>query len=102
MATHSSILARKIPWTEEPGNLQTMGRKGLDRTEHGFPAGSVGKESACNSGDPGLMPGSGRSPAGGDGNSLQYSCLKNSMDREAWRATVHRIAKSRKQQVSNT
>ena len=77
MATHSSILAWKIPWTEEPGNLQTMGRKGLDRTEHGFPAGSVGKESACNSGDPGLMPGSGRSPAGGDGNSLQYSCLKN-------------------------
>ena len=95
MATHSSILAWKIPWTEEPGSLQTMGCKELDRTEHGFPAGSVGKESACNSGDPGLIPGSGRSPAGGDGNSLQYSCLKNSTDRGAWWATVHGIAKSR-------
>ena len=102
MATHSSILFWRIPWTEEPGNLQTMGHKELDRADHGFLAGSIGKESACNSGDPGLLPGSGRSPAGGDGNSLQYSCLKNSTDREAWWATVHGIAKSRTQQVSNT
>ena len=100
MATHSSSLAWKIPWTEEPGSLQTMGCKELDRTEHGFPAGSVGKESACNSGDPGLIPGSGRSPAGGDGNSLQYSCLKNSTDRGAWWATVPGIAKSQTQQVT--
>ena len=44
--------------------------------------------------DAGLIPGSGRSPGGGHGNPLQYSCLENSMDREAWRATIHRVAKS--------
>ena len=44
--------------------------------------------------DTGLIPGSGRSPGGGHGNPLQYSCLENSMDREAWRATIHRVAKS--------
>ena len=46
-----------------------------------FPGGSVGKESACNAGDTGLIPGSGRSPEGGHGNLLQYSCLENSVDR---------------------
>ena len=45
--------------------------------------------------DTGVIPGSGRSPAGGHGNPLQYSCLENPMDRGAWRATVHRVAKSR-------
>ena len=44
--------------------------------------------------DVGLIPGSGRSPGGGNGNPLQYSCLENPMDREAWQATVHRVAKS--------
>ena len=43
--------------------------------------------------DAGLIPGSGRSPGEGNGNSLQYSCLENPMDREAWRATVHGVAK---------
>ena len=61
----------------------------------GFHGGSDGKESACNEGDLGLISGSGRSPGEGDGNPLQYSCLKNSMDRGAWLATVHGIAKSR-------
>ena len=46
-----------------------------------------GKESACNSGDQGLIPGLGRSPGEGNGNPLQYSCWENSMDRGAWRAT---------------
>ena len=50
-----------------------------------FPGGSDGKESACNMGDPGLIPGLGRSPGEGNGNSLQYSCLENSMDRGACR-----------------
>ena len=45
-------------------------------------------------GDTGLIPGSGRSPAEGNGNPLQYSCLENPMDREAWQATVHRAPKS--------
>ena len=47
--------------------------------------------------DVGSIPGSGRSPRGGHGNPFQFSCLKNSMDRGAWQATVHRVAKSRTQ-----
>ena len=47
----------------------------------GFPCGSNGKQSACNVGDPGLIPGSGRSPGEGNGDLLQYSCLGNAMDR---------------------
>ena len=49
-----------------------------------IPDGSDGKESACNEGDPGSTPESGRSPGEGNGNTLQYSCLENSMDRGAW------------------
>ena len=52
------------------------------------------KESACNAGDPGSIPGSGRAPGVGNDNRLQYSCLENSMGRGGWRATVHGIAKS--------
>ena len=52
-----------------------------------------GKESACNSGDAGSVPRSGRSPGEGNGNPLQYSCLGNPMDREAWQATVHGVTK---------
>ena len=60
----------------------------------GFPRSSIGKESACNAGDLGLTPGSGRSPGEGNGNPLQYSCLENPMDRGAWRAILHGLAKS--------
>ena len=60
----------------------------------GFPDDSDGKESACNAGDPGSIPGLGRSPGEGNSNLLQDSCLENPMDRGAWRATVHRISKS--------
>ena len=60
----------------------------------GFPSGSDGKESACNAGDLGLNPGSGRSPGEGHGNLLQYSCLENPIDRGAWRTTVDRVAQS--------
>ena len=60
----------------------------------GAPGGSVGKESACNAGDLGSVPGSGRSPGGGQGNPLQCSCLENPMDRGGWRATVHGVAES--------
>ena len=58
-----------------------------------FPCGSAGKESACNAGDGGLIPELGRSPGEGDGNQLQQSCLEKSMDRGAWQATVHGVAK---------
>ena len=60
----------------------------------GFPGGSDGKESACNAGDMVLIPGLGRSPGEGNGSPLQYSCLENCMDRGAWRATVHGVAKN--------
>ena len=59
-----------------------------------FPDGSDDKESACNAGDLSLTPRSGRSPGEGNGNTLQYSCLENPMDREAWQAIVHGVAKS--------
>ena len=52
--------------------------------------------SARDSGDMGLIPGSGRSPRGGYGNPLQYSCLENPVDRGAWKATVHGVAQSQK------
>ena len=60
----------------------------------GETAGSDGKESTCNAGDLGSVPGSGRSPREGNGNPLQYSCLENSMDRGAWWAIVHGVRKS--------
>ena len=184
MATHSSILAWRIPWTEEPGGLRSMGswrvgynwmtntftflyvflslsifstysfflpvclsihpsiskqptsmgridfHKGIDLSpsltllwdhsqsslsleslwlpmlkespyiflswsySYRFPNGSEGKESACNAGDTGSIPESGRSPGGGNGNPLQYSCLGNPMDRGAWWASVRGVAKS--------
>ena len=61
---------------------------------HSFPGGSDGKESACSEGNLGSFPGLGRSPAEGHGNPLQSSCLETPMDRGAWGATVHEIAKS--------
>ena len=60
----------------------------------GFPGGLDSKESACDSGDVGSIPGSGRSPGEGNGNPLQYSCLENSMNRGAWQAIVHGVSKS--------
>ena len=60
----------------------------------GYSSGSEGKESTYNAGDPGSILRSGRSPEERKGYSLQYSCLENSMDRGAWQATVHGVAKS--------
>ena len=62
-----------------------------------FPGGSDGKVSAQNAGDPGSILGLGRYPGEENGNPLQYSCLENPMDGEAWQATVHGVAKSRTQ-----
>ena len=59
----------------------------------GSPHSSVVKESTCNTGDPGSVPGLGRSPGGGHNNPLQYSFLENPMDRGAWRVRVHEVSK---------
>ena len=126
MATHSRILAWKIPWTEEPCRLQSMGSQRINLTERlhyshykvnftilgdsfkrikdhiylplipdylGFPDSSVGKESACSTGDLGSIPGLGRSPGKENGYQLQYSCLENSVDGGAWWANVHAFVK---------
>ena len=59
-----------------------------------FPGGSDGKESACNKGDLGSIPGLGRFPGEGNGNPYQHSCLENPMDRGTWWVTIHVVAKS--------
>ena len=100
MALHSSILTWKIPWTEEPGGLQSMG---LQRVGHDWSnltytyyllllGGTVIKNSPTNEKmqrDVGLTPELRRSPGKGNGNPLQNSCLENSMGRGAWRAILH-------------
>ena len=118
MATHSSVLAWRIPWTEEPGRLQSMGllRVGHDWTTSlsfyttkywnilnidkviwwnwDFPGGSDNKEFTCRAEDLSSIPGSGRSPGEGNGHPLQYSGLENPMGRGAWWAAVHGFTKS--------
>ena len=61
----------------------------------GFPGGSDGKKSARSAGDPDSIPGSGKSPGEGNGKPFQYSCLENPLDRGAWQATVHGVARAR-------
>ena len=63
----------------------------------GFPGSSAGKESACNARDPSLIPGSGKSLGEGTGCPLQYSCLENPIERGAWQAIEHGVAKSQTQ-----
>ena len=68
--------------------------KGKSVETMSFSGGSDSKESACNAGDPGSIPGLGRSHGKGNGNPLQYSCLENPTNKGAWRSTVHGVAKS--------
>ena len=78
-------------------SLPSGGNKMTERlfpAPQGFPGGSEGKESACNAGDLGLIPGLGRCPGEGKGCPLHYSCLENSMDRGAWWATVRGVEES--------
>ena len=75
----------KIPWRRDKLPIPVF---------LGFPGGSDGKESACNVGDLGSIPGFGRSLGQGHGNPLRYFCLENSKDTGAWQATVHEVTKS--------
>ena len=79
------MIFRGVGW--ESGQERGSRRRGYMYTYSWFPGGSDGKEPACNVGDPDLIPGLGRSPGEGNGNPLQYSCLKNFMDRGAKRAS---------------
>ena len=98
--------SRLRDWTQVSnvaGRLFTIWATRDSRYLVGFPNGSVGKESTFNAGDTGdedSLPGLGISPGEGNGNPLQYSCLKNTMDRRAWWATVQGVAK-RQTQLSN-
>ena len=74
--------------------VQEGGNMCIPMADSIFPIGSADKESACNTGDASLIPGSGRSPGEGNGSPLQSSCLKNLMGRGAWRATVYGVPKS--------
>ena len=60
----------------------------------GFPGSSVGKDSTCNAGDPGSIPGWGRIPRGGNDNPFYYSCLENPMNRVTWWATIYEVTKN--------
>ena len=78
---------------KEEKERKQMGKKGPLTTVWGFTHGSVVKNLPANGGDAGLIPGCGTSPGEGNGNPLQYCCLENPMERGAWRATVHGVAK---------
>ena len=84
------------PWSLQSQRVECRGpgrHGGFANLLMGFPGGSEVKAPACNAGDLGLIPGSERFPGEGNGNPLQYSCLENPMDRGAWWATVHGVAK---------
>ena len=93
----SPVLAGRFLTSGPPG--KSLGSlKSFQSLEMGFPGGSVVKNPPAYAGDTedsGLIPGLERSPGVGNGNPLQYSCLENSMDREAWQAAVHGVKKSR-------
>ena len=84
-----NLPAMQETWVPSPGQEDPLEKEMATHS-----SGSVGKESACNAGDLGSIPGSGRSSGEGNGNPLQYFCLENSMDRKAGQAAVHGIAKS--------
>ena len=87
-----SATVRGVPKSQMQLKWLSMHRKLL-----GFPCGSDGKESTCNSGDSGSIPRLGRCPREGNGYPLQYSCLENPVDRVAWWITIHGVGKSRMQ-----
>ena len=106
MATHSIVLAWRIPGTGEPGGLPSLGSHGVGHDwsdlaataayfSKGFPGSSVVRNMPANAGVGDSIPGSRSSPVDKEGhdNPLQYSCLGNPMDRGAWQAIVHGVAK---------
>ena len=100
LASSVAQLVKNLPAMQETP-VQFLGQEDLLRRDRlptpvflGFLGGSDSKESACNVGCLGLIPGMGRFPGKGNGYPCQYSCLENSVNRGAWQATVHRVTKS--------
>ena len=89
LSMYSCKINKKVAFALFLKNVMVCARN----DNRGFPSGSGGKEFACNAGDKGSIPGSGRAPGEGNGNLLHYSCLKNPMDRGAWQGTVHGVTK---------
>ena len=95
----SLLSAATTPWNDA-GRMDDIPKCLLQvvmviKTQRDFPGDLNGKESACNVGEQGFVPGLGRSPGEGTGNPLQYSCLEKPTNRGAWRTIVHGVAKSR-------
>ena len=95
LAGYSKHSHEQLDATEATYTHSTVELIKIHTHAQGFSCSSVGTESACSAGDPGSIPGSGRSPGEGKGNPLQYPCLENLMDRGAWWAVVHGVTKSR-------
>ena len=89
----SSVAKKSVCNAGDPSSIPGSGKSSEEGL--GYPDGLDGKESTCKVGYLGSIPGLGRSAAGRNGNPLQYSCLDNPVDRGAWRAMVHGVAKSR-------
>ena len=88
------LLSRFGTSERDSGKGKQEFRIGGIATKRGLPYSWNGKESSCDAGDQDSIPGLGRSSGEENGNPLQYSCLENSLDREAWQATVHGVTKS--------
>ena len=93
----SKLSLSGAPWNAAGTAGQYQGILSLSTVQMGFPSGSDGKESACNTGDLGSIPGLGRSPGEGNGCLIQYSCLENPTDRKSWRVIVRGVARSQTQ-----
>ena len=97
---HQSCQREKLRWSQYSGSLHDLGRGSGSlqpcklMTLLDSPGGPAVKSLPPSAGDPGWIPGFGKSPGEGNGNPLQYSCLENPVDRGAWRAAVHGVAKS--------
>ena len=105
MAINKGKNNSSYPWAKDVGHLSTeidtsssklsaIFINEVNKEDKGFPGGSDGKESACNTGELGSIPGLGRCPGEVQGNPLQYSCLENPMDRGVWQATVDGVTAS--------
>ena len=92
IAHYEAVISQLFSWF--PQQISSLAGSPVYNPVLFFPHSSVGKESACSSGDLGSISGLGRSPGEGHGNPLQCSCLENPMDRGTWWATIHRVAKS--------